>query len=92
MPARIRQSAIRAWTDPPPRRPSIVTRMTESPIVTLMRWEEHGAVWRTRHLSETAAIVELCSCAGEPVDELRSEDPELLCYLAGRPRSDADSA
>jgi hypothetical protein len=66
--------------------------MLESPIVTLTRWEEHGAVWRTRHLSETAAIVDLCSCAGDPVDELRSEDPELLRYLAGHLRSDGDSA
>jgi hypothetical protein len=62
----------------------------ESPIVTLTRWEQQGAGWRTRHLDATIAIVELCSCSGEPMDELRSEDPELLRYLADRPSSDAD--
>ena len=36
------------------------------------------------------AVVKLCSCPGEPMDELRSDDPELLRYLARRPRSDPD--
>jgi hypothetical protein len=65
-------------------------KRSEPPIRTLTRWEEHGAVWRTRHLGETEAVVELCTCYGEPVDLLRSSDPELLRYLADRPRSDAD--
>lgn len=64
--------------------------MSESPLQTLMRWEEHGATWRTRQLGRTEAVVELCTCYGESVDLLSSDDPELLRYLAQRPRSDAD--
>jgi hypothetical protein len=32
----------------------------------------------------------MCTCYGERVDELRSNDPELLRYVVNRPRSDAD--
>jgi hypothetical protein len=35
-------------------------------------------------------VVELFTCDGELVEELRSDDPELLRYLADRPRSDPD--
>ena len=62
--------------------------MPFSPIETLIRWEQHGAVWRLKSLGRTEAVVQLCSCSGEPVDELSSNDPELLHYLAERPRSD----
>ena len=62
--------------------------MPEPPLETLMRWEEHGATWRARAITDTTAIVELCTCHGEPVDELRSDDPALLRYLADRPRSE----
>jgi len=61
----------------------------ESPLDVLRRWEEHGAVWRTAWLGPREALVDLCTCTGEQVDELRSSDPELLRYLAARPRSDA---
>jgi hypothetical protein len=64
--------------------------MPESPIDTLKRWEDHGAIWRARSVSETEAVVDLCSCTGEPVDQLRSDDPALLRYLIDRSRSDAD--
>jgi hypothetical protein len=64
--------------------------MAEPPIAMLIRWEEHGAIWRTTFISKTEAIVEMCTCNGEPIDELRSNDPALLRYLVNRPRSDAD--
>lgn len=63
--------------------------MPEPPIATLMRWEDHGAIWRARSVTETEAVVELCTCSGEPIDELRSGDPQLLRFLTERPRSDA---
>jgi hypothetical protein len=62
--------------------------MSEPPIDTLMRWEEHGAVWRARWVTDTEAVVDLCTCYGEPVDEVRFTDPDTLRYLADRPRSD----
>lgn len=60
---------------------------TPDPIATLERWEQHGGVWRSASLTSTGATVELCTCHGEPVEELRSSDPELLAYLERRRRS-----
>lgn len=64
--------------------------MSETPIEVLTRWEDHGGVWRAAHLTERLAVVRLCSCTGEAVDELRSGDPDLLRYLAMRPSSDVE--
>jgi hypothetical protein len=64
--------------------------MPESPIEILLRWELHGAVWRARSVTETEAVVDLCTCTGEPVDQLRLSDPSVLRYLAHRRRSDED--
>ena len=61
----------------------------ESQIAVLERWEQHGGGWRTLSLSGSEATVELRTCLGEPAERIRSSDPELLGYLAGRPRSDA---
>ena len=61
---------------------------SESPIDTLTRWEDHGAIWRAVSLTESEAVVELCTCSGEAVDQLRSDDPALLRYLAQRPHSE----
>jgi hypothetical protein len=56
----------------------------ETPVEVLERWEHHGATWRTAHLSETKAVVDLCTCAGEPVDRLESDDPDLIEFLRSR--------
>lgn len=53
----------------------------EDPVSVLERWREHGAEYRIVHLSEQAAIVELCTCLGDPVERLESSDPRLLAYL-----------
>lgn len=50
----------------------------------LRRWEDHGAEWRVLHLSDDAAVVDLCTCYGEPVERLESRDPELISYLRER--------
>ncbi len=63
--------------------------MTEPPIQILERWEELGAVWRIRHLSDGAAVVDLCTCHGEPVDRIESSDRELIAYLRRTERSTA---
>jgi hypothetical protein len=56
----------------------------ESPVDVLTRWEHHGAVWRTLHVSDAKAIVDLCTCHGEPVDRIESGDPELIAFLRER--------
>jgi hypothetical protein len=55
--------------------------MKETPIDVLTRWEDHGAVWRAVHVSDSRAVVDLCTCTGEPVDRLESDDPELIRFL-----------
>jgi hypothetical protein len=62
--------------------------MGESAVETLQRWEEHGAQWRLLDLSEDRAVVELCTCYGEPVERLESSDPELLDVIRRRPSSE----
>ena len=58
----------------------------------LQRWEDNGAVWRAIHISDAKAIVELCTCTGEPVDRIESSDQELIAYLRERPTSEAPLA
>ncbi len=66
--------------------------MPESPIEVLTRWEDHGAVWRVVALSDRKALVDLCTCHGEPVDRLQSNDPELIAWLRARAPSEATDA
>lgn len=64
--------------------------MPEPPLLTLRRWEEYGAIWQTRSIADGEAVIDLCACHGELIDQLRSRDPELLAYLAKRPSSDCE--
>ena len=48
----------------------------------LKRWEEHGATWRAREISDQRVVVELCTCYGEPVDLRASEDAEVIAYVS----------
>ena len=59
-------------------------------IDILVRWEEGGAIWRVQSISDTEAVVELCTCFGERVDVVRPTDAETLQYLAARPSSADD--
>jgi hypothetical protein len=61
---------------------------SEDPIAVLERWRDHGAEWRVLELSDERAVVQLCTCYGEPVELLQSKDPRLLDYLR---RSDRDA-
>ena len=54
----------------------------------LRRWEEHGATWRTVELSDQRAVVELCTCYGEPVDMVEGEEPELIEFVRSGPDHD----
>jgi hypothetical protein len=40
------------------------------------------------HVSDAKAIVDLCTCTGEPVDRIESTDPELIEFV----RRSADPA
>ena len=54
----------------------------------LERWEQSGAIWRVRSLGDDEAVVELCTCYGEPVELVRATD--TLRFLADRRASGAD--
>jgi hypothetical protein len=60
----------------------------ETPVERLERWEDFGAIWRTLAVSDDLAVVQLCTCHGEPVDRLESSDRALIEYVRARPRSD----
>jgi hypothetical protein len=55
--------------------------MADDPVEVLRRWQDHGAIWRIVSLGHDRAIVDLCTCYGEPVDRLESSDPDLLRYV-----------
>jgi hypothetical protein len=55
--------------------------MTNLTIDALERWVLFGAQWRIVDLSDESAVVDLCTCTGELVERLESDDPPLIRYL-----------
>ena len=55
--------------------------MTNLTIDALERWVLFGAQWRIVDLSGESAVVDLCTCTGELVERLESDDPALIRYL-----------
>lgn len=53
----------------------------------LHRWEESGAEWTSHRLSDTEVVIELLTCTGELLEQIRTSDPEVARYVAARPRS-----
>ena len=50
----------------------------------LRHWEDNGATWRALDVSDEHAVVELCTCYGEPVDRLQTEAPDVIEYVRAR--------
>ena len=44
-------------------------------------WELHGATWRAVELGPERIVLELCSCSGEPMDLVESNDRKLIEYV-----------
>ena len=55
--------------------------MTNLTIDALERWVLYGAQWRIMDLSGESAVVDLCTCTGELVERLESDDAALIRYL-----------
>lgn len=54
-------------------------------VSALLRWEEHGALWRVVARTDTSVVVSMLTCdGGTEVDRLTSEDPELLAFVNER--------
>ena len=47
----------------------------------LERWVLSGGHWRVVDISREHAVVDLCTCTGEPVDRVASDDPAVIGYL-----------
>ncbi len=61
----------------------------EDHVAVLQRWADAGAVWRVLHQGHDTVTVALYQCdGGEEVDRIRSADPRLLQFLAGRTSSE----
>jgi hypothetical protein len=58
--------------------------MPDDPVDVLTRWEDHGALWRVEQLRDDYAVVQMCTCFGEPVERLESSDPSLIEFLRSR--------
>jgi hypothetical protein len=55
--------------------------MSTLTIDALERWVLFGAQWRIVDLSGERGVVDLCTCTGEIVERLQSDDPALIRYL-----------
>jgi hypothetical protein len=58
--------------------------MGERPSITaedLERWTDNGAQWRPLEVRNELAVVELCTCYGEPVDVVQGRSPTLIAYV-----------
>jgi hypothetical protein len=53
----------------------------EATIKELEDWERNGATWRALELRDDRAVLELCTCYGERVDVVESDDPELIEFV-----------
>lgn len=58
-------------------------------VEELERWVAFGATWRVVEMSERGAVVDLCQCTGELVEQRESSDPLVLEYLRDHPTADA---
>lgn len=47
-------------------------------IEDLERWEDNGAVWRPYEVTDTRAVIDLCSCTGEPMERVQSDAEEVI--------------
>jgi hypothetical protein len=50
-------------------------------VEDLKRWEDNGATWRAIEVTDQRAVVELCTCYGEPVDQLEGDGCELIEFV-----------
>ena len=53
-------------------------------IKELEEWELNGAIWRPVEVTDQRAVIDLCSCSGEPMDRVESEEPKLIEYVRVR--------
>jgi prephenate dehydrogenase len=60
--------------------------MRSATIAELEDWEQGGAVWQPVEITPERAVVDLCSCSGEPMDRVQSADPGFIEFVRTHPR------
>jgi hypothetical protein len=66
--------------------------MSPTPVTIddLEGWVLSGAQWRVVDISDKHAVVDMCSCTGEPMERVESADPAVIGYLrTAHPELDA---
>jgi hypothetical protein len=58
--------------------------MRPGTIAELQDWEQSGAVWQSVDVTPERAVVDLCTCSGEPMDRVQSEDPQFIEFVQTR--------
>ena len=61
-----------------------LTVAREATIDELVDWERNGAVWRPAEIYPGRAVVDLCSCTGELMDRVESDDPAFVSFVRAR--------
>lgn len=56
----------------------------DATITELEDWELNGAVWRPVEVHADRAVVDLCSCTGELMERVESEDPQFIAFVRAR--------
>jgi hypothetical protein len=55
--------------------------MRSTTLAELERWVEHGAGLRPLELGDGEAVIELCTCYGEPVDVVCGQGTEIIDFV-----------
>jgi hypothetical protein len=50
-------------------------------VEELDRWVRFGAQWRLVEVTEERAVVDLCTCTGEPVERRMSSDFAVIAHV-----------
>jgi hypothetical protein len=58
--------------------------MRQSTVSELEDWERDGAVWRPVEIDADRAVVDLCSCSGELMERVESEDSSFVEFVRAR--------
>lgn len=58
--------------------------MRQSTVRELEDWERNGAVWRPVEIDAERAVVDLCSCSGELMERVESDDANFIEFVRSR--------
>ena len=53
-------------------------------ISELEDWQRNGAEWRAVEFDRGRVVIDMCSCTGERMDRVTSDEPEVIEYVRTR--------